>query len=175
LRKQGNFRVFQSIGVTAADQALVVVTNDRPHGVQRAQAGAQGIADDRMLTHDARLLRIQFALLEEDGVRHGNLADVVQEPAAFQRRKIRFIESERPSEGRRVPGETLTMAARTRIARFDGGTQSEQHGFGRLEIIGVPLQSHQRSDARVQLRAIERLAHKIVRACVDALELVLLV
>src|SRR5437867_2422301 len=135
-----------------------MMTDDRSDGIQRAESGAQRIAHDRMLAHDTRFLRVQLAFLQQHGVRHGDLADVVEETTALERRQIRIVQSKRTAKRRGIRGKPLAMAARTRIARLDSRAKTEENRLGRLEIVGVPFQSDERANAGVQLRRVEWLA-----------------
>ena len=60
------------------------------------------------------------------------------------------------------------MALRRGIARFDGGAETENHRFGRFELISVALQPHQRSDSRPELHRVERFAEEVVGPGFDA-------
>ena len=113
---------------------------------------------------------IETAVLEQDGIWHRDLADVVEEPAALERGQILGVETERFAEPRRVVGEALAVAVRAGIARFDRRTETEDDRFGRLELVGEAFQPHERLNARVQLRGIERLDQKVVAAGLDALQ-----
>src|SRR5216117_3124665 len=84
-----------------------------------------------MFLHDSRFLRIQPAFFQEYRVGHGNLADVVQEAAPFERGQIVVVESERTSERGRIRRKALTVPLRARIARFNRRTQAKQHRFSR--------------------------------------------
>ena len=144
------------------------MAHDRPDVAQRAQPGTQRIADDRMLAHDQRFLRIERAALEQHVIGNRDLADVVEEAAAAERFQVAGRQAERAAKSGRVARQTLAMALRRRIARFDGRAESEHHRFGRLELIGVALQPHQRSDPCAELHRIERLAEEVVGAGFDA-------
>jgi hypothetical protein len=90
-----------------------------------------------MLAHDARLLRIERAVIEQHRIGDGNLPDVVEKAAALERSEIAAIQSERGAQFRGVVGEALTMPVRRGIARFDRGAQAEDHRLRRFELVGV--------------------------------------
>ena len=75
-----------------------MMADDRPHLAAATAARRTGVADDRMLAHHARLLRIELAALEQHAVGHGDLADVVEKAAALERREVRLVEAERAAQ-----------------------------------------------------------------------------
>ena len=150
-----------------------MVPYDRSYGLQRPQPGAQRVADDRMLAHDARLLRVELAALEQHAVGHRDFPDVVQEATAIERAKVRFVEAERTAERGRVCRKTLAMSARVRVARFNRRAQSQNHRFRGFELVGISLQTDEGANARVQLRHIEGLADEIVGAGIDPIQTIL--
>src|SRR5205807_10618187 len=101
---------------------------------------------------------------------NANLCDVAQEPAALDRAECILPEAQRLAEPRRVVGEPLTVAARVRIARIDRCPETENDGFGRFEYVGLPLQAHERSNARVELGVVEGFGEEIVGAGLDAVQ-----
>ena len=129
-----------------------MVAHDRPHLAQRAQPGAQRVADDRMLAHHARLVRIELAVLQQHASGTAILPMSCRKPPRSSAAEIVVVQAERAAELRRVVGQPLAVAVGRGIARLDGGAQAQDDRFGRLELVGVPLQAHQRLDARVQLR-----------------------
>ena len=151
----------------------MVVTDDLPHQPQRAQLAAQPIADHRVLLDQLELGRGQARRLEQDRIGDADLADVVQVAAAIERRDLVFREAERPAERDREPGESLAVAVGVGIARVDRQRQALEDGFGRLEVVGVALEAHQRREPRVELLGIERLGEKVVGADVNPAHAVL--
>src|SRR5947208_7815019 len=102
LSEQRHLPVAKSIGITRAIEPLVVMPDDGAHLAERAEPGAQRIADDRMLAHHARLLRVERAAFEEHAVGYRDLTDVVQESAAAERGQVHLVEPNRRAERRRV-------------------------------------------------------------------------
>ena len=170
LREEGHLSVFQPVGVAAAVQTLVMMPDDGAHVLERSQAGADGIANNRMFAHDARFLRIELAILQQHAVGHGNLADVVKKAATFERCEIRFVQSERPTHARGVCREPLAVTLRRRVARFDRRAHAENDRLGGFELVGVALQPDERVDARMELQRIEWLAEKIVGTRLEAFQ-----
>ena len=145
-------------------------SDDRTDVLERAQPRAERVADDRMFLHHARFRRVELAVLQQYVIGNANLADVVQEAAALERAEIILPETQRLAEPRRVVGEPLTVAARVRIARLDRCPETENDGFGRFEFVGLPLQAHERSNARVELGVVEGFGEEIVGAGLDAVQ-----
>jgi hypothetical protein len=56
------------------------------------------------------------------------------------------------------------MALGVRVARLDRLAEREHHRFGRLEVVGVPLQAHQRANPREQLARVHRFCEEVVGA-----------
>src|SRR5438105_10424824 len=75
----------ESVRISSAVIALVVVADDRQKAGPRAQRGDDVLADDRVQVHRDLLVGVQRPWLEEDRVGDADLADVVDEPAAVER------------------------------------------------------------------------------------------
>lgn len=121
-----------------------------------------------MLAHHARFLRVERTAFEEHAVGHGDLADVVQEPAAVECGKVCLVEAKRPAESRGVPRQPLAVSSRAGIARLDRRAQSQHHGFGRFELVSVTLEADERPHACAQLSLIVRLCNEIVASRFNA-------
>src|SRR6266508_306756 len=93
LREQRHGQAAEPVGIARTIQPLVMVPDDRPHGIEGPKPRAQRIPDQWVLAHDAILLGIELAILEQDGVGYGDLADVVKISATLQRTEIALVES----------------------------------------------------------------------------------
>jgi len=130
-REQGNLIAGEVVGVAAAIHPLVMVSHDRPHGLERADAAARRVADDGMFFHLLVLATRERPFLEQNTIWNRNLADVVEKGAPIERVEIRLIEAEASAERRRVLGQPLAVPLRVRIARLDDATEREKQRFGR--------------------------------------------
>jgi hypothetical protein len=110
----------------------------------------------------------QFALLEQHSIGNRDLADVVEKRAAMERVELVLIQLQMPAEHRGVVGQTLAVPLGARIAGFDDPPEREEERFSGLEIVGQPLEPHQRTDTRLQLLGIDRLVEEVVGAGVEA-------
>ena len=77
-------------------------------------------ADDWMLGDQRVLLVRELARLEQDRVRHRHLADVVQQEAELDLRRLLEAEPDRAGQLHSVGGDAFRMLAGIRIARLDG-------------------------------------------------------
>ena len=64
------------------------------------------------------------------------------------------------------------MPLRVRVARLDRLAKCEHHRFSRLEVVGVPLQAHERANTREQLARVHRFCEEVVCAGLEAAHLV---
>ena len=71
--------------------------------------GNHGVTDDRVLAHRLNLVRRQLGWLEEDGVRHTDLADVVEQRAATEVRDLPFRQTEASTNQLSVAPDALGM------------------------------------------------------------------
>ena len=62
------------IRIAISVNALVMVSDDRPHVLKRSQPCADRVADNRMLAHDARFLRVELPVLQQHRVGDGDLS-----------------------------------------------------------------------------------------------------
>ena len=62
----------------------MVVANDRQDMAKGSERSANSFADDGMLFHDFSFFRSQRSRLEQDVLRHGQLADIVHQTASAQ-------------------------------------------------------------------------------------------
>jgi len=144
-----------------------MMTDDQTHRIERSHRAAQLVADRRVALHQLVFLPRQLSLLQQHAIRDRDLADVVQERAAMQRVEIGLIQPQLTAECGRVVGEPLAMSLGARVARLDDAPEREEERFGRLEIVGEPLEPHQRSHARLQLLRVDRLVEEIIGAGVE--------
>ena len=161
----------ETVRIPRAVAAFVMVSGDRTHRFQQPQVAAQRVADDRVTLHGFELVGGETTRLEEDRVGHPDLPDVVEVSASMQcgdvlgrqrrdgsrmpRRTPPCADSGRPS----CPSRASTISPRLRI------TESAE---SRSSVI--PLQVHERSDARLELVQIDRLGQEVVGAGVDAVD-----
>ena len=68
-----------------------------------------------MLSHDHPLRRRQVRAFLQDFVRHGNLAEIVQEPAPAQRYQFFVAQTQMPSQLRRILRQPLAMPDNVRL------------------------------------------------------------
>ena len=115
----------------------------------------------------------QSAGLQQNLVGDADLADVVEIAAAKQCGELFFAQVQCRAECRGVRGEALAVSIGVGIARFDDEREAHDDRLGRVEVVRVALQTHERTRARLQLVRIHRLGQEIVGAGVDALNLVL--
>ena len=94
----------QMIGIAAAVLVLVVRADHGKDVAEGFQRGADLLADEGVRLHDAALLRAERTGLEQDLIRHGHLADVVNHAAALQSEAL-------------VLGQTELLGKRGRVAR----------------------------------------------------------
>src|SRR5437867_1981572 len=75
----------QAVRITAAIPALVVMSDDRHNRIRKSDPLENLGADDRVNFHLLELRGRESAWLVENVVGHGELADVVQQRARFER------------------------------------------------------------------------------------------
>src|SRR5262245_8394679 len=90
------------VRVPPAVPPLVVVPDDGPDQTERPHRDDQPIAGGRVLLDELPLLGAERASLEEDAVRHRDLAEVVEEPAKSQRLQLVLAQSEPLAECHRA-------------------------------------------------------------------------
>ena len=103
-------------------------------------------ADDRMLAHERPLVGIEGAALAQHGLRHADLADVVQEPGLRERVDLVGRQSERGAEPASRGADALGVTARAHVFRLQRVRQAEQRLTDRAaqlvveapHVLGVP-------------------------------------
>src|SRR2546422_10428058 len=117
-----------------------MMSHDRPNRPERSQARTERVANDSVLAHDARSLRVERPTLQQDVIGHGDLADIVKNPAALERIEIAAVQSKRAAERGGIPREALTVTAGAGVARLDRRAQAHDDALGRFQFIGVALE-----------------------------------
>jgi hypothetical protein len=126
-----------------------------------------------VLLHDRDLLGRQWSRLEQHGVGHTHLAQVVQRRAAIERSEIPDVEAQRLAQRPGVGSQPLAVPVGARIAGLDGQRETENDVFGGAQLVSVPLQPEQRADPCPQFRRVERLRDEIVGPRLDSAEAIL--
>ena len=114
----------------------MVRAHDRSHAIERSNRSTQVVPDNRVLSHQRMLVRIETAFLEQHVVRDRDLAKVVKYRAGAQRVEIAARQTKFRPERSRICREPLAVPFRVRIARLDDVPEHRHDGFGRLEIVG---------------------------------------
>src|SRR5439155_8999639 len=119
------------VWLAAAVLTLMMMADDLPYEVQRPELGAHTIADDRVLLDHLELGGRQTARLQQHGVRHGDLPDVVQVSALLQRGELLAIEVQALPHRDGVAGKPLAVTLRVRVAGFDGSRKAAKNRVDR--------------------------------------------
>ena len=147
-----------------------MASDDRTHGPQRLQRGAQGVADIGVPLHQLEFFGRQPARLEQHGVGHTHLAHVVQVAAPVQSLKIGGRQPERLAKRHGLARQSFAMPVGRGVARFDGQRQRHEGRLGRIEHVQHLLHARQRADPCPQLHRMHGLRQKLVGARLDALD-----
>ena len=109
--------------------------------------------------------RVSGPCLLSSALRHGDLADVVQQSRDADALRVSCgIEAEVQRERARQIADALRMAARVAVLRLERQRQRADHVLRLLEIGVVLLDAQQRVDARHQLEPVQRIVDEVVRA-----------
>src|SRR5207245_5988113 len=133
--------------VSPTVETLVMVPHDRTDGLERPHRSTQLVADRRMPLHARIFGRRQSAFLEQNPVRNGDFADVVEEGAAAKRVEIGWLETEMASERRGTSREAIAVSFGIWIARLYHTRQREKERLGEVEVRRQTQQTRQRSNA----------------------------
>ena len=109
----------EPVRVARAVPALVVVAHHELALAEEVDVAQDLRADHWMLSDQRVLLFRELTRLEQDGIRYGDLADVVQEEAEFDLRRFLERDADPAREFHSVGGDTLSMFAGIRVARLD--------------------------------------------------------
>src|SRR5262249_24228607 len=122
-RQQRYVLARQAVGIAAAVPMLMVMADNRQHSAKRLERLADVLADHRMLFHDRALSGSEARILRENLIRNRDLAQVVQEAAAFERHDRLFIKAHVASKLAGIAGQPLAMSFGMRIARLHAQSQ----------------------------------------------------
>ncbi len=81
-----------------------MVTNDGKYRLKRTERAADLLTDNRVPFQHLALGRREGAGLEEDGLRHGNLPEVVEIPTSPQGSQVIQVQTEDSTDGLRASG-----------------------------------------------------------------------
>ena len=109
----------EPVGIAGAVVPLVVVADDRQFRAELRDRSDDLGAQDRMRVHDHPLVAVEAVLLEKDGIRDTDLADIVEQPAPFQRLELRTVDPHDHSDIDRDLLDPLAVPRRIRIALVD--------------------------------------------------------
>jgi len=168
LRHKRDVIAAQPVRIAGTVQALVMMTDNRAYGLERAKIGAESVADNRVRLDELELCGLEFVLLTENTVRNGEHADVMQEAAAVKGLHILTAQAELPTEGGRAVGHAMTVAFVAAIPGLDHDRQRRDDRGGRVQIVRVPFESGHRADTCEQFAGINRLAQEIIGARLEA-------
>ena len=90
--------------------------------------------------HRHELFGVQRSGLEQDRVRHADLADVVDEPASIQRVEIGGRESHPRTDPSCRFGDPLRVRLGVRVFRLDRGRKRKDHVLGAVQRVVGALQ-----------------------------------
>ena len=94
-----------------------------------------------MFVHDGHFLRGEWAGLEEDGVRDGDFADIVDLAAEAEGAEVVLRETGALAEHHGVLYETLGMALRERVLGFQAACEGKNDGFRLRVNVGLELEN----------------------------------
>ena len=142
-RREGDLLAAQTVGVTGAVPALVVVTHAEDQVLLEQRADDVG-AEHRMLAHQVPLLGVQHAGLEQDAVGDADLADVVEIGGLFGAAYALFGPAQSRAQQHHVGRHARRVAEGVDVL----GVQSRAQ---RLEVTQV-----HRLDVRVEAGVLDR-------------------
>ncbi len=128
--------LFQPGRIAASVPPLVVAQDERRHRVRERDAGDDVGAHLRVNANLLELFGCQRTRLGEDVLRHGELADVVQERSRPDRLDFVLAHAERASHARRVRLYTSDVVGRALVLRVD--RQRQRFDRGHLQIRHLP-------------------------------------
>ncbi len=76
--------------------------------------------EDRVRVHDHPLVLVEPLLLQQDAVRHADLADVMEQAAPLERFELRIVDVHHPPDVDRDLLDPMAVLGRVRIALVDG-------------------------------------------------------
>jgi hypothetical protein len=126
-----------------------------------------------MLAHHLYFFRRERARLQQNRIRNGDFAYVMNDSGPPQSLDRVFLQAQALAEPRRHLRQAFAVSVSIRVARFDASRQREENRLCVFEFVGVVLETQERASAREKFAEIERLAEKIVRSGVDAFDAVL--
>src|SRR5581483_11091991 len=94
---------------------LMVVADDRERRPDALQRAADPLAEHGVLANDLELLGVERSLLEQYGIRHADLADVVKESGHVQQLALFARQAAGEAERTRVLGDALGVGKGIRI------------------------------------------------------------
>jgi hypothetical protein len=130
--EQRNRVTTQSVRVAASVHAFVMMPNDRAHQSQRAESGAEAVADHCVVLDERSLTRREGAPLLQHAARDANLPDIVKIAASVQRCDLLLAEPDRSAERAGVPREPLAVVGGSGIAGLDLQCEAHDHCIGAI-------------------------------------------
>src|SRR5713101_8576056 len=131
---QGDVLAPQPFGVAGPIPPLVVVVDDGNGPAQEWHVLDEAPADFRMRAHDLPFVGRQRPRLEENAVRNGDLADVVEHDAVLDVGELALRHAVGLGQGKRIDAHALRVSPRAGIARPEHVPEGgEGHGVGRGE------------------------------------------
>src|ERR1700735_1382275 len=128
----------------------MMVTYDWKHDAECLQRRADTFTHRSMLPHLNDLFIGQRTGFQQNRTRHSPLADIVDDPCSAKRFDLFLGNTQPPSQLRGHFPQPFAMPARVRIARFNTSSEAEEDPFGVFELVGVMLQSQQRTRSSEQ-------------------------
>src|SRR6266849_6287033 len=149
------------------------MANNGKNRAERLQRGADLFARAGMLAQDEVFLRSKRARLEENVVRDGHFADVVEEAGAPEGGDFFLGQPLVLAQEHGILRQPLAVTARVRVFGFDAERQGKKDCLGAFQFIGVGFQAQKRRNAGHQFGAVNRLGEEIVGACLNSLDAIL--
>src|SRR5260370_6302773 len=131
----------KSIGVSASIYPFVVVADDGEDLAKRFEGLADVLSHDRMLLHDGGFLGSQAARLQENVVRHGYFADVVDQTRRAKRLEIILGQPKTLSESDGKFHNPLGMTFGRRVPRLNAARQRISDRRGLVVNVGFHLKN----------------------------------
>src|SRR6266849_2083603 len=85
--------------------------------------------------------------LEQDGVRHRDFADIVNDAGAAKSPDLLCRQAHVLAEACRIVCQSLAMPLGVWVLPFDAACQGEEYGFGSFQFVGEGFQTKQGANA----------------------------
>ena len=101
-RGERNVFAFQPVGIPAAVPAFVMMANNRHNRIVKVYPAKNLRADDRMHLHLLEFRSGQFPGFVQDVIRHGDLADIMQQRARAERFDLSLVTAHQTRDACRI-------------------------------------------------------------------------